>query len=258
MTRTRKALSIGILVLVAAGAVLLPVAAQQARYSVAGGDVSCTTTPSLYRNGDPGGDTGYGISANGTCTTINGTTHEATSATVKTLTGIDLRLATNNKYFQGTSSGGASYDLIGVNASNQVALSRTSVDVVPGGGNNNNDFGVSGNAWKTGFFATSVNVAGVNVTTPVGGVAGGYRIARVSQALDGSNPTSWTHGLTTAVACNVTLVGTAAPGVGTSVITHNINGAAIDIYAWKVTASGDATLIASTGTETVQGVCVGT
>ena len=103
-----------------------------------------------------------------------------------------------------------------------------------------------------------VSVDAAVLPNEVVGVASGYKIARVSMALDGGNPTSWTHGLTSAVACNVTLVGTAAPGIGTSIITHNINGAAIDIYAWKVTSAIDDTLIASTGTETVQGMCVGT
>ena len=92
------------------------------------------------------------------------------------------------------------------------------------------------------------------------GVAGGYKIARsaAAVALDGSNPTSVAHGLTTCLSAHVQLVGSAAPGVGTSLLTCVINGANIDVYAWKVTATGDATLIASTGTETFHWSAVGT
>ncbi len=46
--------------------------------------------------------------------------------------------------------------------------------------------------------------------------------------------------------------------VGTSVITANINGTSVDFYAWKVTATGDCTLIASTGTEHVYCWAIGT
>lgn len=96
------------------------------------------------------------------------------------------------------------------------------------------------------------------IRNPTIGVAAGYKIARVEQALDGSNPTSWATGLTTIVAANVSLKGAAAPGVGTSVLTCNINGTSLDVYAWKVTATGDCTLIASTGTESFYGIAIGT
>jgi len=87
----------------------------------------------------------------------------------------------------------------------------------------------------------------------------GYKIARSAApvALDGSNPTSVAHGLTTCLAAFVQLVGSAAPGVGTSVLTEVINGANIDVYAWKPTSSANPTLIASTGTETFNWFAVG-
>lgn len=89
-------------------------------------------------------------------------------------------------------------------------------------------------------------------------VGAGYRVARGETALDGSNPTPVAHGLTTCIAFAATLKGTAAPGVGTSSLSANINGANVDVYAWKVTTSADNTLIASTGTESFYWVAVGT
>lgn len=93
------------------------------------------------------------------------------------------------------------------------------------------------------------------------GVASGYRIARGVTALDGSNPTPVTTGLTTVVAATVTLEGTSAPGVGTSVLTiasTNYATGALAVYGWKVTATGDCTLVASTGTENFEWIAVGT
>ena len=71
--------------------------------------------------------------------------------------------------------------------------------------------------------------------------------------LDGSNPTQVTFpsfgvNITSAV---VSLKGSSAPGLGTSVLSYEISDNTLSIYAWKVTGAGDATLIASTGTETV-------
>lgn len=96
------------------------------------------------------------------------------------------------------------------------------------------------------------------VTTPVAGVAAGYKIARGETALDGSNPTPVATGLTTIVACIVSLKGTAAPGVGTSSVTYDWSATNVDLYGWKVTSNADSTLIASTGTETIGWVCIGT
>lgn len=103
--------------------------------------------------------------------------------------------------------------------------------------------------------------AGSLVTNAVAGVSSGYKIARGSTALDGSNPTPVTTGLATVVSATVTLRGSSAPGVGTSVLTQantNWGTGALSVYAWKVTGAGDATLIASTGTETFDWVAVGT
>ena len=103
--------------------------------------------------------------------------------------------------------------------------------------------------------------------TIVGGVvvgaASGYKIARSAApvSLDGSNPTSVAHGLTTCLAVCVQLVGSAAPGDSTSVLTAVINGANVDVYAWKHTtggAAGNPTLVASTGTETFNWIAIGT
>lgn len=108
----------------------------------------------------------------------------------------------------------------------------------------------------------ALKIAGTAVTTALAtapaAVAAGYKIARGETALDGSNPTAVATGLTTVVAFACALKGTAAPGVGTSNITYDISGATVNLYAWKVTGAGDATLIASTGTETVGWVAVGT
>lgn len=106
-----------------------------------------------------------------------------------------------------------------------------------------------------------VGVTETNSTpSAVVGAAAGYKIARSAApvSLDGSNPTSVAHGLTTCLAVFVQLVGSAAPGVNTSVLTAVINGANIDVYAWKPTSSANPTLIASTGTETFNWVAIGT
>jgi len=89
-------------------------------------------------------------------------------------------------------------------------------------------------------------------------VAAGYKVARGETALDGSNPTPATTGLTTITGCAVSLKSTSAPGVGTSVVTYGSSAGTLNLYSWKVTGSGDATLIASTGTDTVGWVCLGT
>ena len=72
--------------------------------------------------------------------------------------------------------------------------------------------------------------------------------------LDGSNPTTITFAsfdrgkITSAIGW---LKGSGAPGLGTSVLTYTVSENVLSIYAWRVTGAGDATLIASTGTETV-------
>jgi len=96
---------------------------------------------------------------------------------------------------------------------------------------------------------------GVN---PIGGVAAGKKIAGGEVALDGSNPTPVATGLTTIAGVSLALKGTAAPGVGTSVLTYDTSGGTLNIYAWKPTSNADPTLIASAGTETVGWTAYGT
>ena len=110
---------------------------------------------------------------------------------------------------------------------------------------------------KVDELVTAVN-AGTIVGNPVVGVAASYKIARGETALDGGNPTPVATGLTTVVAFVATLKGTAAPGVGTSVLTYDISGATVNVYAWKPTSSSNPTLIASTGTESFGWIAVGT
>ena len=115
----------------------------------------------------------------------------------------------------------------------------------------------SGGALKiAGTDKTSILAAAV--AAPVAGVAASYKVARGETALDGSNPTTVATGLTSIVACVASLKGTSAPGVGTSIVTYDWSAANLSLYGWKVTSSSDTTLIASTGTETVGWVCVGT
>lgn len=108
--------------------------------------------------------------------------------------------------------------------------------------------------------AAQLNTAGVTNASAIVGVAAGYKISRSAApvALDGANPTPVAHGLTTCLAAFVQLVGSAAPGDNTSVLTTVINGANVDVYAWKNTTGTDPTLVASTGTETFTWIAIGT
>jgi hypothetical protein len=77
-------------------------------------------------------------------------------------------------------------------------------------------------------------------------------------ALDGSNPTAVATGLTAITSVQLTLKGTAAPGLSTSTLSYGVSGGTLNIYGWMPTGAGDATLIASTGTETVGYTATGT
>ena len=92
------------------------------------------------------------------------------------------------------------------------------------------------------------------------GTAGGFRIARGATALDGSNPTTVATGLSTIVSAVACLKGNTAPGDNTSVITVDFTGStgSLDLYGWKNTGGTDPTLVASTGTETVEWIAIGT
>lgn len=109
-----------------------------------------------------------------------------------------------------------------------------------------------------GLNAGSLQIGGVDKSNPLIGVAAGYKIARGEAALDGSNPTPVATGLTTVVAFAATLKGTAAPALSTSVLTADISGATVNVYAWKPTGAGDTTLVASSGTESFYWIAVGT
>ena len=76
-----------------------------------------------------------------------------------------------------------------------------------------------------------------SVTNAVAGPASGYMISRSASpvALDGSNPTSVAHGMTTCLAAIVTLAVSAAPGASTSQLSVVINGANLDVYGWMPT-----------------------
>ena len=77
--------------------------------------------------------------------------------------------------------------------------------------------------------------------------------------LDGTNPTVVETGLNTIVGATVALGGSVAPALDPSQVTCAFSGGTLSIYAWKVTASGDATLIASTNSaRTVNWTAVGT
>lgn len=107
------------------------------------------------------------------------------------------------------------------------------------------------------YVAGGSNIAAA-LADAVSGTAAGFKIARGETALDGSNPTPVVTGLTTIVAAVVALKGTSAPGVGTSVVTYGTSGGTLNLYGWKPTSNADPTLIASTGTETVGWIAIGT
>lgn len=79
----------------------------------------------------------------------------------------------------------------------------------------------------------------------------GKEILTGTVALDGSNPTPVTTGFATIDHVDIQLTGSSAPGVSTTTFSWEAVGNVVNIYAWKPTGSGNATLIASDGTETV-------
>lgn len=103
-----------------------------------------------------------------------------------------------------------------------------------------------------------VNGLVTDTANAVLGVSSGYKIARGATTLDGSNPTPVATGLTTVVSCNVSIATSVAPGVSTSLVTGVISTTTLNIYGWKPTDATNNTLIASTGTDPVQWICVGT
>lgn len=88
-------------------------------------------------------------------------------------------------------------------------------------------------------------------------LAAGAKIVGGVATLDGSGATPVTTGLTTILAAVAVIQLGTAPGVGTSVLTVTFSGGTLSIWPWKVTGTGDATLIASTGTEVVHWIAIG-
>jgi len=87
----------------------------------------------------------------------------------------------------------------------------------------------------------------------VAGVASAYKVARGTIALDASNPTPVATGLTTVVGFTATLLRTTSLATGTAFVTHaTASAGTVDLYGWVVAGT------ASTGTETVEWVAVGT
>ena len=148
---------------------------------------------------------------------------------------------------------------LNVNAGVVAGTSTASKTAVLGADKNLDILALPVSGLKIGAGAgTAVDRTAAELNLLAQGVAAGYKVARVEMALDGSNPSSWTHGLATVIAAGCSLKGSAAPGVGTCLVTAVINGAAIDFYAWKPTGAGDCTLIASTGTESIYAWAIGT
>src|SRR3990167_716757 len=79
-------------------------------------------------------------------------------------------------------------------------------------------------------------------------VLSGLRMMTGTVVLDGGNPTpvTLTSFMSTVLFGMVNMDGTAAPGVDPNYVTSNVSGTTLNVYAWNVNASGNATLIAST------------
>lgn len=123
-------------------------------------------------------------------------------------------------------------------------------------------------AKKTTSTSTSNTPIGSAVTAKTNGqttvrvrlqqqATGGTRAVGGVTALDGSNPTPIVTGLTTVNGFSATIEGSSAPGDNTSVLTYTISGGTVSVYAWKNTSGTDPTLVASTGTENIAWVAVG-
>lgn len=123
----------------------------------------------------------------------------------------------------------------------------------------------TGNSEFTGTNAAECIPMGVAALAAGSSDATGYvklgdcslRMVCGETALDGGNPTPVVTGLSAIAAAAVCLKSASAPGVGTSVVTYGSSDGTLNLYGWKVTATDDATLIASTGTETVGWVAWG-
>ena len=129
----------------------------------------------------------------------------------------------------------------------------TSAHLLVGDGSNvATDTAITGDVGITNAGVTDI-ASGVTTRKLTSGVAAGYKIARGSTALDGSNPTTVATGLTTVVSFTATLLRTTSLASGTAFLTHDTaSGANVDVYGWVVAGT------ASTGTETFEWIAVGT
>ena len=76
-------------------------------------------------------------------------------------------------------------------------------------------------------------------------------------ALDAANPTVLQTGLRAVASVTLTVKANATPGLNTSILTYEVVGGLVNVFAWKPTSATNPTLIASTGTETISYVIVG-
>lgn len=92
------------------------------------------------------------------------------------------------------------------------------------------------------------------LTSPIQGVAAGYKVARGEVTLDGGNPTPIVTGLASVVACTVALKAAATPGDDPTSFSVDYGGAVaagtVNLYAYK-TDGTDPTLVASTNAAAV-------
>lgn len=89
---------------------------------------------------------------------------------------------------------------------------------------------------------------------------GSLKIAAGTVTLDGTNPSSVATGLASITACALTNKRSTTPALDPTDFTIATAAVAgrLDIYAWKPTAAGDVTLIASTdNNDTIDYVCIG-
>jgi len=109
---------------------------------------------------------------------------------------------------------------------------------------------------------SQTNASWRNLDTGVGGVANGYKIARGVSSVTGT--LTVVTGLTTVVAVTATPQ-TDPDGVTLAMVSATIGDQAgtpaagsVILKTWKVTATGDATLIAATAAKSVNWVAIGT
>lgn len=123
-------------------------------------------------------------------------------------------------------------------------------DVTVGG-----NLSVAGTSTHTGV-TTFGSVTATTVTTQylMDNASHPIMIKRGEIALNSTGATTGlttvTTGLSVIAAAGVCLKGSATPGVGTSNVIYNSSAGTLSIYSSKVTASNNATLILSSGTET--------